>query len=71
MLEKYPNLANIKGENGVWPLYMAVFQEFGEMAEFLHPYSNIGSWTPLEKADLLTSAIDSNMYGMYAIDDVT
>ncbi|XP_042026883.1 uncharacterized protein LOC121774031 [Salvia splendens] len=62
MLEKYPNLANIKGDNGVWPLYMAVLQGFGEMAYVLYPESNIGSWTPLEKANLLTSAIDSELY---------
>lgn len=66
MLEKYPNLANIKGENCAWPLYMAAWHKFGEMAEFLYPYSNIGLWTPLEKVNLLTLAINLEMYGKYA-----
>ncbi|KAL1537564.1 hypothetical protein AAHA92_30062 [Salvia divinorum] len=64
MLQKHSNLANIKGENGVWPLYMAALQGYGEMADFLYIYSDIGSWTPLEKIDLLTSSIDSELYDL-------
>ncbi|KAG6382280.1 hypothetical protein SASPL_158053 [Salvia splendens] len=61
MLEKYPNLANIKGDNGVWPLYMAVLQGFGEMAYVLYPESNIGSWTPLEKAKKLQLVVSNRL----------
>ncbi|KAG6393911.1 hypothetical protein SASPL_144486 [Salvia splendens] len=75
MLQKHPNLANIKGENGVWPLYMAALLGFGEMANLLYLNSNIGSWTTLEKANMLTSAIDSELYVLpcmkkSAIDDI-
>ncbi|XP_057812059.1 ankyrin repeat-containing protein At5g02620-like isoform X2 [Salvia miltiorrhiza] len=62
MLEKNPNLATIKGEEGVRPLYMAALQGFSEMAQFLYDYSHIGSWTPQQKINLLTSAIDSELY---------
>ncbi|XP_042021650.1 ankyrin repeat-containing protein At2g01680-like isoform X2 [Salvia splendens] len=62
MLRKNPDLAKVKGDEGVWPLYMAALQGFGEMAELLLIPSNIASWTQLEKADLLTSAIDSGLY---------
>ncbi|XP_042025419.1 ankyrin repeat-containing protein At5g02620-like [Salvia splendens] len=64
MLEKDPNLAKVKGDEGVWPLYMAALQGFGEMAELLLIPSDIVSWTQLEKADLLTSAIDSGLYDL-------
>ncbi|KAL1537566.1 hypothetical protein AAHA92_30063 [Salvia divinorum] len=64
MLKEDANLANVKGDEGVWPLYMAALQGFGEMADFLYPCSNIESWTLLEKADLLTSAIDSELYAL-------
>ncbi|KAG6392177.1 hypothetical protein SASPL_146388 [Salvia splendens] len=64
MLQKHPKLANIKGENGVWPLYMAALQGFGEMADVLYRNSNIGSWTPLEKINLLTSTIDSELFDL-------
>ncbi|XP_047941502.1 ankyrin repeat-containing protein ITN1-like [Salvia hispanica] len=64
MLQKHPNLADIKGETGVWPLYMAALQGFEEMADFLYRNSDIGLWTPLEKVNMLTSAIDSELYDL-------
>ncbi|XP_047972093.1 uncharacterized protein LOC125214895 isoform X2 [Salvia hispanica] len=64
MLQKHPDLANIKGENSVWPLYMAALLGFGEMADFLYHKSNLGSWTPLEKVNMLTSAIESELYDL-------
>ncbi|XP_047952659.1 ankyrin repeat-containing protein At5g02620-like [Salvia hispanica] len=64
MLKKHPKLANIKGEDGVWPLYMAALQGFGEMADFLYHESKIGSWTPLDKINLLTTAIDSELFDL-------
>ncbi|XP_047960905.1 uncharacterized protein LOC125205809 [Salvia hispanica] len=65
MLDKNPDLAKVRGtDGGVWPLYMAALQGFGEMAELLLIPSDIASWTELEKADLLTSAIDSGLYDL-------
>ncbi|KAL1538466.1 hypothetical protein AAHA92_27211 [Salvia divinorum] len=64
MLEKDQNLANIKGDGGVWPLYMAALQGFDEMAEYLFNRTDITSWTTLEKVNLLTSAIDSELYDL-------
>lgn len=53
----------IKGENGVGPLYMAALQGFDEMADYLYPLSDFGSWTEQEQIDLLTTAVDSELYG--------
>lgn len=62
-----PTLPTIKGENGVYPLYMAALQGFDEMADFLYPLSGFGSWTEQEQIELLTTAIDSELYGEYIV----
>ncbi|KAH6776247.1 hypothetical protein C2S52_013808 [Perilla frutescens var. hirtella] len=62
MVTKFPNLATIKGDNGVTPLYMAALQGYDELAKFLYDKSNFESWPPQDQINLLTASIDSDLY---------
>ncbi|KAH6764826.1 hypothetical protein C2S51_016075 [Perilla frutescens var. frutescens] len=64
MVKMNSRLPTIKGDDGVWPLHMAAMQGFHEMAQFLYPLSDFQSWTSKDKINLLTTSIDSELYGL-------
>ncbi|KAL0352675.1 UNVERIFIED_CONTAM: hypothetical protein Sangu_0848800 [Sesamum angustifolium] len=64
LVQKNPNLPTISGFEGVTPLYMAVLQAHSEMAHYLFSLPAFEFWTTDHQIALLTTAIDSGLYGL-------
>ncbi|KAL0442321.1 UNVERIFIED_CONTAM: hypothetical protein Slati_1954800 [Sesamum latifolium] len=64
LVEKNPKLPTISGFEGVTPLYMAVLQAHSEMADYLFSLPAFEFWTTDHQIALLTTAIDSGLYGL-------
>ncbi|KAG8369045.1 hypothetical protein BUALT_Bualt15G0109500 [Buddleja alternifolia] len=70
MVEKNRKLPTIhgKGDNDddevITPLYMAVLLGHNDVAEYLLCYSDFESWTTKDQIALLTTSIDSGLYGV-------
>lgn len=65
MVAKNENLPKIKGESilSTSPLYMAALHGFNQMAIYLYPLSDFQSWATTDQTTLLTTLIDSELYG--------
>ncbi|KAL7087660.1 hypothetical protein ACP275_13G081600 [Erythranthe tilingii] len=64
MVSKYRDLATIRGPNGVTPIYMAAQQGHTHIADHLFGPSDLESWTREDRIALLTTTIDSELYGL-------
>ncbi|KAL7089704.1 hypothetical protein ACP275_13G199900 [Erythranthe tilingii] len=64
MVHRNPNLPTIRGPDGVTPLYMAAFLGHTHVADYLFPLSDFQSWTVQDQITLLTTTIDSQLYGL-------
>ncbi|KAG8369048.1 hypothetical protein BUALT_Bualt15G0109800 [Buddleja alternifolia] len=71
MVEKNPNLPTIHGKGDgddddevITPLYIAVLLGHKDMGEYLLRYSDFESWTTKDQIALLTTSIDSGLYGV-------
>lgn len=63
MVEKNNGLPNIRGSQGITPLYMAVLLGHREMVWYLLQVTDDQQLTDQERIGLLTSSIDSDLYG--------
>ncbi|KAL9147727.1 hypothetical protein ABFS82_13G190600 [Erythranthe guttata] len=64
MVHRNPDLPTIRGPDGVTPLYMAAFLGHTHVADYLFPLSDFQSWTVEDQITLLTTTIDSQLYGL-------
>lgn len=66
MVNRCPHLTNIKGPHGVTPLYMAALIGHDDVARYLFdsPHQRFLSWPLQDQLQLLTTSIDTGLYGM-------
>lgn len=63
MVEKNKELPNIRGSQGMTPLYMAVLLGHRQMVWYLLNVTDDSQITDQDRIGLLTSSIDSDLYG--------